>query len=353
MSLLTPQQIISPDEERDKNGESPPPAEPSPKAKRRRWLLLGFRLGCTIVLLTVLLKSMPWSTVVQNLLHLDDGELLIGVIIGLVGIVISAYQWQSLLDGERISIDLRRIVNLYLIGIAFNHFLPTGMGGDVIKAYYAGKEGGNVIGATSAVIMSRITGFVGMLFVALLALCVWPQQFTPNLSLAFLLSCLAMCAALTGIFFGVILLPKLLKAQWMKNRFILSALTLGNTIHSSLRRPKTIGNAIVFGILFHLSAALNYYAYARLLHIQAPLAFYLLAIPFVSLIAFLPISINGYGLRENAFVFIFSTIHVPMATSVLLVLIMDVQGILFGIIGGAIYFLNGERKKRFTAYAET
>ncbi|GER86012.1 hypothetical protein KDW_01740 [Dictyobacter vulcani] len=49
------------------------------------------------------------------------------MIIGLIGVMLSSYQWQSLLEGESIHIDLKRLINLYLVGIAFNHFLPTGM----------------------------------------------------------------------------------------------------------------------------------------------------------------------------------------------------------------------------------
>jgi hypothetical protein len=76
--------------------------------------------------------------------------------------------------------------------------------------------------------------------------------------------------------------------------------------------------------------------------------FYFVAIPFVSLVTFLPISINGFGVREGAFVFIFSVAHVATATSLLLALFMDAQVLLFGVIGGIIYLTmekqNNERK---------
>ncbi|WP_162004844.1 lysylphosphatidylglycerol synthase domain-containing protein [Dictyobacter vulcani] len=85
------------------------------------------RLSCTLLLLTFLFRSFSWPSVLQKLQHLDDGEVVIGVIIGLIGVMLSSYQWQSLLEGESIHIDLKRLINLYLVGIAFNHFLPTGM----------------------------------------------------------------------------------------------------------------------------------------------------------------------------------------------------------------------------------
>jgi len=73
------------------------------------------------------------------------------------------------------------------------------------------------------------------------------------------------------------------------------------------------------------------------------LYFYFIAIPFVALVTFLPISINGFGLREGAFVFIFSTIHVASASSLLLALFMDAQALLFGLTGICIYLKLGSK----------
>ena len=318
-------------------------AQPS-KNRRTTWVKFGLRLGCTIVLLAFLLRSVSWSAISHSIPHLDDGVLLIGIAIGLLGVVISAYQWQSLLDAEYIHMDLRRLVNFYLVGIAFNHFLPTGMGGDMVKAYYVGREGRNTVGAASAVILSRVTGFIGMLFISIPALFIWHAAFPHNLAITFLLACFAMCGALAGTFCGITLLPRFIKGKWAKSRAVVLALTLGNTLRMSIKQPRATCIAIAFGMLFHLSAALNYYEYALVLHIPVPFVFYLVAVPFVSLIAFLPISINGFGLRETTFLYIFTTIHILPTTSFLLAVLMDLQTLLFGVIGGCIYLCMGMKK---------
>jgi hypothetical protein len=282
--------------------------------------------------------------VLEKIPHLDDRELLVGIVIGLLGVIISAYQWQHLLAAESISIRLRRLVNLYFVGIAFNHFLPTGMGGDMVKAYYVGKEGENTIGSTSAVVMSRVTGFFGMLLLSIPAALIWHNVFPHSLTITFLLACLAMCGTLTSTICGVTLLPRFLKGKWAKKKIIMLVLRLGNSICASFKQPRTMCLTIALGLLFHISAALNYYGYAMVLHIQVPFVFYLVAIPFVSLITFLPISINGFGLRETAFIYIFTTMHIPPTMSFLLAILMDLQTLLFGVIGGLIYLYMGIKK---------
>ena len=319
------------------------------RALKNPWLKFGLRLGCTLLLFYVLFRtlnnSVSLSTLVNKLNNMDAGMLMIGLIVGLFGVIISSYQWQCLLDGERINIDLRKLVNLYLVGIAFNHFLPTGMGGDVIKAYYVGKEGDNLPGSASAVIMSRVTGFFGMLCVSIPTIIIWHTLFTSSITIFFLLSCLAMCATLGGTMLLVTVLPRL-AGRWAHWGIIGSVIRVGQTIRSSCMRPTIMIKALLFGMIFHLGAALNYYCYAKMLHVNVPIMFYMVAIPFISLIAFLPVSLNGYGLREGALVAIFSTIHIPASTVLVFALLADVQALFFGMIGGLIYILMGQRQTK-------
>jgi glycosyltransferase 2 family protein len=320
--------------------------EERPRNFFRLHLKFFLRLGCTLLLLIFLLQSVSWPALIEQVIHLDPGTLLICVALGFYGVIISSYQWQCLLDGEHIHVDLRRLINLYQVGISFNHFLPTGMGGDLVKAYYVGKEGNNQAGSASAVVMSRVTGFFGMMLISLPALLFWDTQLAHQIKVGYVLSCLAMISVFGVAFACVTLLPRFLHFQWIPKRILPSFLKLGTALRESIRRPRTLWVATIFGMLYHTGYILNYYVYGLLLHINVPLSFYLVAIPFISLIAFLPFSINGYGLREGAFVLIFSTVHVPIPSAMLLVLLMDVQVLLFGLLGGCIYLLPGTRKDR-------
>src|SRR2546423_6066440 len=155
--------------------------------KTKKWVSLALRIGITLLLFFFLFKSLSWSTLIQALAHVEYGKLLLGLVIGVMGIVISSYQWRSLLLAERIKYDLADLIDLYMVGIAFNHFLPTGMGGDAVKALQVSRASGNGAGSTSAVVMSRFTGFIGMLFLALPVLLIWHGQIRQNIVLWFLL----------------------------------------------------------------------------------------------------------------------------------------------------------------------
>ncbi|GAC1389795.1 MAG: hypothetical protein NVS4B11_11970 [Ktedonobacteraceae bacterium] len=315
------------------------------KTARKRWLSLTFRIGSTVALFALLLRSISWSALLVSLSHARHPILLIGLSIGALGVVISSYQWRSLLRGETIHFDLADLVNLYLVGTAFSHFLPTGMGGDAVKAIYVSRESGKNEGSASAVIMSRITGFFGMFIVAMVVLCVRYEHFTTRIVLWFLLLSLFVGGMIIGTVCFVTLLPTLFKGKWTQHRIFTAVIRVGNALNEAARRPRALSIATLYGAVFWIAACLNYYTYAVALGMHVALYFYFIAIPIVALITSLPISINGFGVRESAFVSIFSTVHVASPTALLLALLMDAQVLFFGIVGGVIYVAISYKKK--------
>ncbi len=322
---------------------------PVHKGTTKKWVKFAVRASVTSLLFAFLLKSVSWSTLLTTFAHAQHTWQLMGLAVGVLCIVFSSFEWHCLVLAEDIHTDLAHLIKLYLVGIAFSHFLPSSMGGDVAKAFYVGRDSGNMAGATSSVMLSRITGFLGMLLIALPSLLIWHSWFTSAVIVEFLLLSLLLIVLISGTMIISLCLPKassrLLKSRWIPKSAVITAAELGQTLNSAIRKPRPLTIAILFGILFWIASFLNYYGYAVALGIHAPLFFYAMAIPFSSLVAFLPISINGFGVREGALVYVFSTIHVSPSESLLLAFLMDTQVLLFGVIGGCIYLTMSHHAK--------
>jgi len=302
---------------------------------KKKWGII--RAGLTVAMLFFLLRSFSWPLVAMALSHIHYGIVLVACVVGAGGVVLSSYQWRSLLQTERIRFDLADLINLYVVGIAFSHFLPTGIGGDAVKALYVGRKSNNRTGSFSAVMMCRITGLVGMLLVSLPVLIIWHDRFYPKFVMGFVFLSMLIGALICGIVLASLLLPDLKKASWAQNRIFASIIDTGCAISASTCQLRSVCAAVAYSIVFWGVAILNCYSYAISLGIEVPLYFFCVAVPLISLISALPISINGFGIRENAFVYVFSTVHIPATTALLLALLLDVQALFFGIIGSCIY----------------
>jgi glycosyltransferase 2 family protein len=309
-----------------------------------KWPELLIRLFVTVALLVYLFKSFSWQTMLAALIHVHPGDIAAGLIVGSSGIVLSAYQWRVLLRAQNIHFDLADLIKLYIIGITVSHFLPTGFGGDAFKCFYVGRKSHDGVGATTATIMCRVTGFVSMIILVLPVMIVLHQSFPFLLTLAFMLLCLLGCTIILGILVFAFLLPTLSKNRWARHRLFTRLANVGTVLHKSALMPRPICGAILYGTVFWLVAILNCYVYANALGIHEHLALYFLAVPLAALIASLPFSLNGFGLREGAFVYILSFVHVPSAATLLLVFVLDLQMLFFALIGGCIYFALGNQK---------
>src|SRR5258708_32134706 len=120
-------------------------------------------------------------------------------------------------------------------------------------------------GSASAVLMSRITGFIGMLLVALPTLIFLHEQFDHELIKRFLLLNIFFVAGIGGMMVLAGFLPKmptrLLQGAWAKNKIEAKGLETGTSMGRSMERPRTMIEAISLGILFWITTFLNYYEY--------------------------------------------------------------------------------------------
>ena len=238
-----------------------------------------------------------------------------------------------------------------------------------MKVYYVAREGKNMAGSASATIMARITGFFGMLLVSYPALLFWRASIASQvLALYLSLSGLAVfmllatfCLALVFTRFAPprwlvnlinVVVPGFLREKLVHSKILSKGIDIGNTLVASVKKPSPMITSILFGVLFHFVACLNYFSFGMALSINVPLHFYFVAIPLVSLVAFLPISINGFGLRESAMVFVFTSFHVPAATALLLAVVMDMQVLFFGLVGVCVYVVMGGQQRKESKQAE-
>src|SRR5262252_6842729 len=79
---------------------------------------------------------------------------------------LSAYRWYVLLKPQEISVPYLRILSYYFLGMYFNFFLPSAIGGDVFRIYYLNKETGRLSASTASVFLDRDVGMAGLLLVA-------------------------------------------------------------------------------------------------------------------------------------------------------------------------------------------
>jgi glycosyltransferase 2 family protein len=308
---------------------------------KHKMVRLVLQVSIAAVLLFVLSLSVSWTTLFSALSHVNKSMLLVAVVVGAGGVILSAYQWRGLLRAAHLYVDLVDLVKLYLVGIAFNHVLPTGLGGDAVKVLYMGYRENERARSAGALLLCRVTGFLAMLLIAVPALFIWSTQLDPTLCFWLCLLIISIGGAIGCAFLLLFLLPRFASSSMQRSIWLAWLDPLNKALRRQLWSPAALLQAVASGWVFWCVAILNCYCYASSLGLNVPFYFFLIAVPFVALVSFLPVSLNGFGLRENAFVFAFATVHVSSTHAFLLVLLLDFQALCFAALGAYLYMTIG------------
>ena len=86
-----------------------------------------------------------------------------------VNVSLQGYRLKIIFLGEDIDITLRRSLELTFVGYFFNNFMPTAVGGDIVKAHYAGVSSGKRVESYASVFMDRMIGLYTFITVAAIA----------------------------------------------------------------------------------------------------------------------------------------------------------------------------------------
>jgi glycosyltransferase 2 family protein len=73
---------------------------------------------------------------------------------------VSCLKWKVILDCNGSAISFLKLMRIYLIGYFFSNLLPSNVGGDVVRSYYAGRLIDNQAYAAVSILVERVSGAV-------------------------------------------------------------------------------------------------------------------------------------------------------------------------------------------------
>lgn len=276
------------------------------------------------------------------------GIFALGFMIFLLALGVASYRLLLIIKAQGdTTVNFKEAASLTLIGLFFNNFLPTSIGGDLVKAYYLSRKTCDRMGSFASILVDRLIGLLTMIFMASAALLLIQSSIISD-------DIRTMLYGITVVALIVVLLVInknfARKISWVLAFAKPLAVKLKDayyTIHRYKNNKKLIaeslGISVVSQLLLYLAFGMIAFSIgSRISPIDA-----LLRIPLVSLMSMLP-SLNGLGLREGATVVLFAPLigkESAFAVSILWVLVL----LMASVIGGLIYALSPQFKVRLAA----
>jgi glycosyltransferase 2 family protein len=256
-----------------------------------------------------------------------------------------AYRWLVLLRPFEAARRLPRtvILRIFFVSTFVGTFLPS-VGGDAARAVSLARHGVSVADSAASVFMDRLAGVWSLLLLALAGLGLVDATLRADTTVSItviLAAAVCACAALVvgsdrvaGLVTRGIALMPFAGAQRVAQRLLESVRRYRN--HRTVLVNVTIGSVAV-----QIIRALQSYCIGRGLGIDAPLVVYIALIPVILLVMLVPVTINGIGTSQLAFVWLFGRVGVPSPQAFALSVIAVSLGIVGNLPGGILYALGG------------
>ena len=307
------------------------------KSGRSTLLRVGISAGLLFLLFRFVVEPEAVVASIQLALGRPRDMALAVLLYCVFGSLVRGLRWQALVHGLGHPVSLWRTTELFFVGTFFNQFLPTGMGGDVVRALTLAKDGIGRARAASTVLVDRAIGLLPLLAVGLLALPMVRDHAQPAVAATLLL------VGLGGLV-GLLMLFRINDWIDMARRLPVVGRLLerpgivrftdsfADYSRGGLMRAAFWG--LVFaGLLIGANAGLG-----RAVGItQMNLFDWAIFVPLVALSTMLP-SIGGWGVREVLYAGLLSTLPepVPAADATALSLMFGGMNLLLAAIGGVL-----------------
>jgi len=292
------------------------------------------RIGVSVSLLGWFVSKIDLHNLLEAFLALSPSALAIAFLMYLASQLVSSVRWYFLAHALDFSGSWSMYLRYYFVGMYFNLFLPTSVGGDVLKVLFISRGESKKLRATYSVLADRLFGLAAMFLLGagavLIGNGVLPSHFEHLLCLA------GLCVI--AVLLGLPLVYKILSSIWP---------VLGERLAVLLvfwKKPKTLFAAMGLSLVLQVLGMGAVTLLAKAMGLSPTTAFYFAAFPLVAILTLLPISFNGIGIREGGFIYFLGLKGISAEKAITLSLSFFAVQVVAALIGGLVYTFGSQKK---------
>ena len=267
----------------------------------------------------------------------------------LAGIVLSALRWQRVLAALEVDAGIRPLVAHYLASLFVGNFLPSTIGGDVLRVTRLSSSTGETPRPFASVVLERLTGWIVLPVLTLAALAVNPglRELGTASQLAVTVAVVTL-VLLAGLLIAAAspAVGGRLKSNEGWRRFT-GAVHLG--LDRFRRHPGLAVEVITVGFAYQLAVMLAAFLASEALGMDVGWTAVLAFFPAVAIVQVLPVTIGGLGMREGALVLFLHPLGVTTEQAIALGLLVYAINLVVSLLGAPAFAVGSGRPARVTA----
>jgi uncharacterized membrane protein YbhN (UPF0104 family) len=313
----------------------------------RRVLVMAAKVAVSVALLAFLFSKIDTARLWASARKASLPWLIAALVVQAVNLILGTWRWRLLLDAQNVKVKVRTLLDSYLVATFFNNFLPSNVGGDVIRIRDTAAAMQSKTLATTVVLVDRALGLMALVFIsavgATAAARLYGSGASPILP-SWLWAFFIVAAAITAPVvyapegFGRLLQPlTIVHPEWVGGR--IDKLTAA--LNRFREHPGALAGCFSGAVVVQGLMVAFYLTVVYALRIPITASELAVIVPISLVVQMLPVSVNGLGLREATFSFYFSRLGLPIESAVLLSLMGAAVIMVFSLSGAAVYVTRG------------
>lgn len=306
---------------------------------------MPLRVTASIVMLAVLFRRVHLGSLLPEWSLARVGWLIAALVVTAAGIVLSALRWRAVLHALGLRARVSTLLHHYLAGLFVGNFLPSTIGGDVLRVRRLSAENGDGADTFASVVLERLTGWIVLPVITLTAMAMNPglRELGPATALAagLAVSTLVLLCILLVIVAHPSVGGRLADREgWQR---FAGAVHLG--LDRFRRNPGSVVGVLATGFAYQLVVVLAAFLAARALGLDpVGITATLVFMPAVAIAQVLPISLGGLGVREGAFVVFLDPLGVARGQAIALGLLVYGLNLAVSLLGAPSFATGGSTR---------
>jgi glycosyltransferase 2 family protein len=317
--------------------ESEPPQHAGPPAPQVSWRRTALRLCVSGLALVVLFGILPREQLWTALRRVPPAIWLTSLAVYLSLHLLGVIKWRLTVNLTGAGLGLVQSARCYYGGLFGSTFLPSIVGGDVVRAGMAFRQTRCRTGLVMGCLLDRLIDLTALATVASFGALLLANRFEMlgrNVLLP-LGGAIGVTAAVVATMW------KMIPARRLSYRVRRRLVKLRQAFRAVMRRPGYVLTSLALGVTLQSSLVLLNAWLGWTCGLESSLAVWLFVWPFAKLAAVLPFTQGGIGVREAALAALFLPFGVPSALVVAVGLVYQSVVVTGGLIGGPLALALG------------
>ncbi len=291
------------------------------------------KVAVSALALGIVWREVDSAALIRVFAQTDPWTVGLVLVIYLVGQVMTAYRWKFI--SQRLGFDrsMREMTRIYFIGMFFNLFGPSTLGGDVVRSLYLGASDGRRAVAFNTVLFDRVSGLAMLVLVAVASMAMFGRFGLPWPVVT------VAVAAGVALTLGWWVVPPLARrilardSRWLR--------LIEQELGPFWGDRRLIQRAAWVSIGFHVLQVLSLILLGSAISMRVDWRYYFIFHPLVTVLSALPLTLAGLGIREGGYLWFLHRQGVDDETAVAFGLLWFVVLTVSSLTGGLVYLAGG------------